>query len=151
AARMTRGRRTPFSRCSTREARRVMEPFPSSAAPPLILERDGPVARLTLNRPERRNALSRTLLAELEAAQQQLATDPAVRVVVLAARGPAFCAGHDLSEMVGRSEEDYRDLFALCTRVMLGLRRLPQPVLARVHGVATAAGCQLVAACDLAV
>src|SRR5262249_44390100 len=73
------------------------------------------------------------------------------RVVVLAARGAAFCAGHDLAEMTGRREEEYHDLFALCSRVMLGLRRLPQPVIARVQGTATAAGCQLVAACDLAV
>ena len=72
-------------------------------------------------------------------------------MVVLGSRGPVFCSGHDLGEMVGRSEDEYRALFALCTRVMLGLRRLPQPVIARVQGVATAAGCQLVAACDLAV
>src|SRR5438067_9159885 len=114
----------------------------------LAFDLDGPVARLTLNRPERRNALSQALLAELKAAQGDVAANPAVRVVVLAARGPAFCAGHDLGEMVGRPEEDYRDLFSLCARVMLGFRRLPQPVIARVHGVATAAGCQLVAACD---
>ena len=69
----------------------------------------------------------------------------------MGSRGPVFCSGHDLGEMVGRSEEEYRELFALCSRVMLGLRRLPQPVIARVQGVATAAGCQLVAACDLAV
>ena len=72
-------------------------------------------------------------------------------MVVLGLRGPVFCSGHDLSEMVGRSEREYRELFDLCTRVMLGLRRLPQPVIARVQGIATAAGCQLVAACDLAV
>jgi enoyl-CoA hydratase/carnithine racemase len=128
-----------------------MTPSAGTRAADLLVERDGSVARLTLNRPERRNALSRALLSELEAAQGRIAADPAVRVVVLAARGPAFCAGHDLAEMVGRPEEDYRDLFALCARVMLGWRRLPQPVVARVHGVATAAGCQLVAACDLAV
>ncbi len=109
------------------------------------------VARLTLNRPEKRNALSRELLAELEAAIDRLAADRAVRVVVLAARGPVFCAGHDLGEMIGCAEAQYHDLFALCARVMLGLRRLPQPVIARVQGPATAAGCQLVAACDLAV
>jgi enoyl-CoA hydratase/carnithine racemase len=80
-----------------------------------------------------------------------VAADAAVRVVVLSARGSVFCAGHDLGEMVGASEDAYRDLFALCSRVMLGLRRLPQPVIARVQGTATAAGCQLVAACDLAV
>jgi enoyl-CoA hydratase/carnithine racemase len=117
----------------------------------LLSERQGSLLRLTLNRPERRNALSRSLLAELETALAHIAADPAIRCVVLAARGPAFCAGHDLGEMTGGSEGEYRDLFALCSRVMLGLRRLPQPVIARVQGIATAAGCQLVAACDLAV
>ena len=109
------------------------------------------VAYWTLNRPEKRNALSRQLLADLEQVIIRTVADSAVRVVVLAARGPVFCSGHDLSEMTGCSEESYRDLFALCSRVMLGLRRLPQPVIARVQGMATAAGCQLVAACDLAV
>jgi enoyl-CoA hydratase/carnithine racemase len=123
----------------------------TAAAPGLVVERDGPLVRLTLNRPERRNALSRGLLSEMEAVLATLAADPEAHVVVLAARGPAFCSGHDLGEMVGCPEADYRDLFSLCARVMLGLRRLPQPVIARVHGVATAAGCQLVAACDLAV
>jgi enoyl-CoA hydratase/carnithine racemase len=128
-----------------------METATSSTTPILLVETDGPVTRLTLNRPERRNALSGALLTELEAALGRIAADPWARVVVLAGSGPAFCAGHDLGEMVGRPEEDYRELFELCSRVMLGLRRLPQPVIARVHGVATAAGCQLVAACDLAV
>jgi enoyl-CoA hydratase/carnithine racemase len=112
--------------------------------------RDG-VARLTLNRPEKRNALSSDLLAQLEHAIEAIAADSKARVVVLSGRGPVFSSGHDLSEMLGQSEEAYRDLFALCSRVMLGLRRLPQPVIARVHGLATAAGCQLVASCDLAV
>jgi enoyl-CoA hydratase/carnithine racemase len=128
-----------------------MPPAISTAAPELVVEIDGAVARLVLNRPERRNALSRALLSELDEALGRLAGDHAVRIVVLAGRGPVFCAGHDLGEMVGRPEEEYRELFDLCTRVMLRLRRLPQPVIARVHGVATAAGCQLVAACDLAV
>ena len=119
--------------------------------PDLLTERSGPVLRWTLNRPEKRNALSRRLLADLERAEAEAAADRAVRVVVLAAAGPAFCAGHDLGEMTGCSESAYRDLFALCARVMLGLRRLPQPVIARVHGTATAAGCQLAAACDLVV
>jgi enoyl-CoA hydratase/carnithine racemase len=125
----------------------------ATIAPPsgLLVEIKDQVARVTLNRPEKRNALSRQLLAELEGALERLAADQAVRVVVLAAQGPVFCAGHDLGEMTGCSETSYRELFALCARVMLGLRRLPQPVLARVQGVATAAGCQLVAACDLAV
>ena len=117
----------------------------------LLVESDAGVVRLTLNRPERRNALSHALLSELERALEPIAADQTARVVVLGARGSAFCSGHDLAEMVGRTEGEYRDLFELCSRVMLGLRRLPQPVIARVHGVATAAGCQLVAACDLAV
>jgi enoyl-CoA hydratase/carnithine racemase len=116
-----------------------------------MTESAGGVVRLTLNRPEKRNAMSRELLGELETALARLATDTAARVVVLGARGPAFCAGHDLSEMQGCSEAEYHDLFALCSRVMQQFRRLPQPVIARVQGLATAAGCQLVAACDLAV
>ncbi|MDR3636562.1 MAG: enoyl-CoA hydratase [Isosphaeraceae bacterium] len=115
------------------------------------IENNAGVVRLTLNRPETRNALSRALLGALEEAIEVVATDVSARVVVLASRGPVFCSGHDLGEMTGRSEEEYRDLFEACARVMLGLRRLPQPVIARVQGVATAAGCQLVAACDLAV
>jgi enoyl-CoA hydratase/carnithine racemase len=121
------------------------------AAPELLVESQGGVVRLTLNRPEKRNALSQNLLARLRDALDALAGDGGARVVVLAGNGPAFCAGHDLTEMVGRSERDYRELFALCSEVMLRFRRLPQPVIAAVHGLATAAGCQLVAACDLAV
>ncbi|AGA27637.1 enoyl-CoA hydratase [Singulisphaera acidiphila] len=109
------------------------------------------VVSLVLNRPETRNALSRTLLGRLEETLDAIEADPTARVVVLGAHGPVFCAGHDLSEMTNRSEAEYRDLFAACSRVMLQLRRLPQPVIARVQGMATAAGCQLVAACDLAV
>jgi enoyl-CoA hydratase/carnithine racemase len=119
--------------------------------PGLRVETLGPVLRWTLSRPEKRNALSRQLLSELEDATNRAAVDQAARVVVLAAEGPVFCSGHDLGEMTGCTEESYRDLFALCSRVMLGLRRVPQPVIARVQGTATAAGCQLVAACDLAV
>ena len=111
----------------------------------------GPVTMLTLDRPERRNALSAGLLRRLGDALDAIGADASVRVVVLAGAGPAFCAGHDLGEMVGRSEEEYRELFVLCSEVMLRLREMPQPVIARVHGLATAAGCQLVAACDLAV
>jgi enoyl-CoA hydratase/carnithine racemase len=121
------------------------------AAAGLLVQTRGPVAYWTLNRPAKRNALSRRLLAELEQAVAHAAAAPSVRVVVLAAEGTAFCSGHDLGEMTGGSRESYEDLFALCSRVMLGLRRLPQPVIARVQGTATAAGCQLVAACDLAV
>jgi enoyl-CoA hydratase/carnithine racemase len=109
------------------------------------------VATITLNRPEKRNALSRGLLRELEAILDGIPAEPRIRVVIVASKGTVFCSGHDLSEMIGCSEEGYRDLFAHCSRVMMRLRRLPQPVIARVQGVATAAGCQLVAACDLAV
>src|SRR5436305_5029453 len=124
---------------------------PATIATGLDVEtRDG-IVRLTLNRPEKRNALSRELLSQMESALASISADDSARVVILAARGQVFCAGHDLGEMVGCSESDYHDLFALCSRVMLGLRRLPQPVIARVQGLATAAGCQLVAACDLAV
>jgi enoyl-CoA hydratase/carnithine racemase len=123
----------------------------TTAAPPLLTETQGGVVRLTLNRPEKRNALSLDLLGRLGAALDAVAADRDARVVVLAAHGPAFCAGHDLGEMVGCAEDAYRELFSLCSEVMQKLRRLPQPVIARVHGLATAAGCQLVAACDLAV
>ena len=103
------------------------------------------------NRPDRRNALSFELLNRLDEAILRIGSDDSTRVVVIAGNGPVFSAGHDLSEMVGKTEREYRDLFELCNRVMLGLRRLSQPVIARVHGLATAAGCQLVAACDMAV
>lgn len=119
--------------------------------PELLFEQAAGVVRLTLNRPGRRNALSRSLVAELDAAIARIAADVTARVVVLSGAGPVFCAGHDLSEMVGKPEAEYRDLFSACSRVMQGLRKLPQPVIARVHGLATAAGCQLVATCDLAV
>ncbi len=123
----------------------------ATAAPGVLVESKGGVVFLTLNRPEKRNALSRQTLAQLEEALCAIAADTSARVVVLAAKGPVFCSGHDLSEMVGCEEEEYRELFALCSRVMQQLRALPQPVVARVHGLATAAGCQLVAACDLVV
>ena len=117
----------------------------------LIHESRGGVIRLTLNRPQRRNALSRELLLRLEDSLGAIRSDRSARVVVLAGAGPIFSSGHDLAELVGNSEHDYRELFELCSRVMLGFRRLEQPVIARVHGLATAAGCQLVASCDLAV
>lgn len=122
-----------------------------STTDPLHLDHQGGIVRATLNRPDKRNALSRDLLARLEQFLTNVADDTTARVVVLAAAGPVFSSGHDLTEMADGSEEEYRDLFHLCSRVMLGLRRLPQPVVARVQGLATAAGCQLVAACDLAV
>jgi enoyl-CoA hydratase/carnithine racemase len=107
---------------------------------------------LTLNRPEAYNALSEALLGALQRELDSLAGDESVRVLVLAAEGKAFCAGHDLREMRARpSQEYYERLFAQCSRMMLSLVRLPVPVIARVQGIATAAGCQLVAQCDLAV
>jgi len=117
----------------------------------LLREDRDSITTLVLNRPARRNALSVGLLRRLRDSLDEIGADASVRVVVVAGAGPAFCAGHDLGEMVGRSEAEYRDLFALCSEVMLRLREMPQPVIARVHGPATAAGCQLVAACDLAV
>ena len=107
---------------------------------------------LTLNRPKALNALSEAMLAVLKAELDRIARDETVRVVVIAGAGRAFCAGHDLKEMRASPSLDYyRDLFAACTEVMLAIQRLPAPVIARVHGIATAAGCQLVAMCDLAV
>jgi enoyl-CoA hydratase/carnithine racemase len=110
------------------------------------------VVTLTLNRPQAFNALSEATLATLQAELDALAVDPAVRVVVLAAAGKAFCSGHDLKEMrASPSLAYYERLFAQCTRMMLSVQRLPVPVIARVQGLATAAGCQFVAMCDLAV
>jgi enoyl-CoA hydratase/carnithine racemase len=121
-----------------------------SSAGLIVDARDG-IVTLTLDRPERRNALSEALLSEFEAALGAIAEDVSCRAVVVAANGPVFSAGHDLSEMIGRSEGEYVGLFGRCSRVMQGLRSLPQPVIARVQGPALAAGCQLVASCDLAV
>jgi enoyl-CoA hydratase/carnithine racemase len=129
-----------------------MSAHPAPEAPPLLREARGPVAWLTLNRPLARNALSRGLMTALEAALDDIEADPAVKVVVIAGAGPAFCAGHDLREMraePGRAA--YEALFRQCSRLMTRLIRLPKPVIARVHGIATAAGCQLVASADLAI
>ncbi len=120
--------------------------------PILIREDGGGVCTLTLNRPEQYNALSEAMLAELQAALDAIAADDSVRIVVLAARGTAFCAGHDLKEMRANPDQAYYEaLFQTCSRMMVSITRLPQPVIARVNGIATAAGCQLVATCDLAV
>jgi enoyl-CoA hydratase/carnithine racemase len=117
----------------------------------LRVERNGASTTVVLDRPERRNALSLELMQELTAALRELGGDPEVRAIVLAGAGPAFSAGHDLSEMVGREAAFYDRLFEVCVELMETIQRVPQPVIARVHGMATAAGCQLVAACDLAV
>jgi enoyl-CoA hydratase/carnithine racemase len=116
------------------------------------LERGDAVARLVLNRPERRNALSLEVMVEMLRALDVVASDETTRVLVIEGRGPVFSAGHDLAEMdTNREAAFYEELFATCVRLMTRVHELPQPVIAKVHGVATAAGCQLVAACDLAV
>ncbi len=117
----------------------------------LIITHNNGVTTLQLDRPNRRHALSLSLLQELEDALTAIAADRSIRVVILASSGPVFCSGHDLGEMRERTEAEYGELFSTCSRVMLLIRQLPQPVIARVQGFATAAGCQLVAACDLAV
>jgi enoyl-CoA hydratase/carnithine racemase len=110
------------------------------------------VATLTLNRPGQFNSLSEQLLTELQAALDAIAADTSVRVVVIAGAGKAFCAGHDLKQMRSNHRQDYlQALFRQCGRMMTTVGQIPQPVIARVHGIATAAGCQLVASCDLAV
>ncbi len=121
-------------------------------APLVDVRRDGAVLTATMNRPAQFNALSEALMDALEAELRAAGADESVRVVVIAARGRAFCAGHDLREMRAEPGLDYyRTLFARCSQLMMTIQRLPQPVIARVQGLATAAGCQLVAMCDLAV
>jgi enoyl-CoA hydratase/carnithine racemase len=125
-----------------------------AAERPLILRTQDPrgVITLTLNRPQAFNALSEAMLAQLQRELDAIASEESVRVVVIAAEGKAFCAGHDLKEMrADPSMEYYERLFAQCSGMMLSIQQLPVPVIARVQGIATAAGCQLVAMCDLAV
>jgi enoyl-CoA hydratase/carnithine racemase len=117
----------------------------------VLVREDGPAARVILNRAEKRNALSLELMGELLASLRSVSAEPGVRAIVLEGAGPAFSAGHDLSEMIGRDVAFYQRLFDVCTELMEAIHRLPQPVIAKVEGIATAAGCQLVAACDLAV
>jgi enoyl-CoA hydratase/carnithine racemase len=117
----------------------------------VLVREDGPAARLTLNRPGKRNALSLDLMQELIAALHRVSGEPAVRAIVIEAAGPAFSAGHDLAEMIDRDVPFFQRLFDVCTELMETIHRIPQPVIAQVEGIATAAGCQLVAACDLAV
>ena len=112
---------------------------------------EGHIALITLNRPQRRNALSLQLMQELIDCLSTIGGRRDLRVVILAAAGKVFCSGHDLSEMVGRDINEYRTLFSVCTELMTKLQSIPQPVIAEVQGIATAAGCQLVASCDLAV
>jgi enoyl-CoA hydratase/carnithine racemase len=117
----------------------------------LLVNADSPAVRIVLNRPEKRNALSLELIEEMIAALVEVSARQSTRVIVIEGAGPAFSAGHDLSEMIGREKEFLARLFDRCTVMMETIQQLPQPVLAKVHGIATAAGCQLVAACDLAV
>jgi enoyl-CoA hydratase/carnithine racemase len=117
----------------------------------VLVELDGPFAYLTLNRPEKRNALSLETMQELLAALGQIGKDPEIKVVILRAKGTVFSAGHDLSEMVDREFDAYQHLFDVCVEMMEMIQTIPQPVIAAVQGPATAAGCQLVATCDLAV
>lgn len=120
---------------------------------PMLLRDDaGGVTTLTLNRPAARNSLSSALMAAIQDALDSIKNDEAVRAVVIAANGPVFCAGHDLKELRAEPKrETYQAIMAQCSRMMMSITRLPKPVIARVHGMASAAGCQLVATCDLAV
>ena len=126
---------------------------PAACAEPQLLRTDkNGITTLTLNRPGQFNALSSVLLNELQSALDAVAKENSIRVVVIAGSGPAFCAGHDLKEIrVNRNPDFIEDLIRRCSRMMMTLIEIPQPVIARVHGIATATGCQLVAACDLAV
>ena len=124
----------------------------TGAATGYVLVEDAlPVVRLTMNRPAQRNALSTGLMAALIQALVSQSARPECRVIVLAGAGPVFSAGHDLRELLGRSLDEERAIFATCTELMQTIQQIPQPVIASVHGMATAAGCQLVAACDLAI
>jgi enoyl-CoA hydratase/carnithine racemase len=116
----------------------------------LLVEPTAPVSIITMNRPERRNALSLELMSELIDCFRFLGQQSEIRVIILAANGPAFSAGHDLSELIDRGLGDYRQVFEVCTELMILIQSIPQPVIAEVSGIATAAGCQLVASCDLA-
>jgi enoyl-CoA hydratase/carnithine racemase len=128
-------------------------PSVQEAAPyqTLTVTREDHIAVVTLNRPERRNALSLELMQELIRCLDEIGSNREICAVILAATGKVFCSGHDLSEMTGRSINDYRRIFDVCTQLMEKIQAIPQPVIAQVQGIATAAGCQLVATCDLAV
>src|SRR5215216_312352 len=117
----------------------------------ILFEQDGAVAYVTMNRPKKRNALSLEHMRELISLLKGIEEDREASVIILRGEGPAFCAGHDLSEMVGREPDFYRHLFDVCCELMETIQGIPQPVIAQVRGVATAAGCQVVATCDLVV
>jgi enoyl-CoA hydratase/carnithine racemase len=128
-----------------------MSSLPDTDYRNLLVTRDGSAARVVLNRPEKRNALSLALMEEMVVALREVSARRDTRAIVIEGAGPAFSAGHDLSEMTGRDREFLAPLFDQCSTMMETLHDVPQPVIAKVHGIATAAGCQLVAACDLAV
>jgi enoyl-CoA hydratase/carnithine racemase len=117
----------------------------------LQVSQEGTTAIVTLNRPERRNALSLELMQDLIAALGEIGRNRDVRAVILAASGKVFCSGHDLGQMTGRDINEYRQIFDVCSDLMQKVQSIPQPVIAEVQGIATAAGCQLVATCDLAI
>jgi len=112
---------------------------------------DGPIAYLTLSRPEKINAMSKKMVSEMTDALSGLEQEETIKVIIIRAEGSHFCAGHDLTEMVGNGMKDNQQIFDRCTRMMQLIHTVPQPVIAQVQGIATAAGCQLVAGCDLAV
>src|SRR5437879_3811590 len=114
-------------------------------------DRDGNIAYVTMNRPERRNALSVEHMQELLDCFKTIGRDRDIAAVILRGNGPAFSAGHDLSELIGQTPEFFQHVFTVCSELMTAIQSIPQPVIARVHKIATAAGCQLVATCDLAV
>ena len=131
--------------------KQITETVQESESPVLEEQVDG-IVRLTLNRPEQFNSLSEAMLATLQEKIDAIAENKGAKLVILQGAGKAFCAGHDLKEMIAKREETYyKSLFQQCSRMMMTLNKIPQPVIARVHGIATAAGCQLVGACDLAV
>ena len=118
----------------------------------ILYEEENNVATLTLNRPKKFNALSKGMLTTLQNILDKIANSDSIRIIILHGAGKAFCAGHDLKEMITTREEVYyKTLFLKCSKIMMTINQIPQPVIAKVHGIATAAGCQLVAACDLAV
>jgi enoyl-CoA hydratase/carnithine racemase len=127
-------------------------PLDAAIAPYVLTHTEHGVCRVTLNRGDRYNPLSREMIAALQSEVARIGADPAIRCVVLAAEGKGFCAGHDLKELRAHPDLAWQqDLFSACNALMVSLTALPQPVIARVHGIATAAGCQLVSMCDLAV
>src|SRR5215210_3595248 len=140
-----------WSRYASTEENRLMIEAESRTYEHILFEADGPVARVTMNRPDKRNALSLAHMQELTNCLKAIGEAREAQVVVLGANGPAFCAGHDLSEMIRRDPDAYRHIFDVCCELMETVQAIPQPVIARVHATATAAGCQLAATCDLVV